>query len=81
MSCPIGADVARAAGILARGGLVAFATETVYGLGADVLDVRAVARIFEVKGRPRFDPLIVHVADRTWLERPGSKPFRNGPGN
>lgn len=68
-SCSIGADVARAAGLLARGGLVAFATETVYGLGADALDVRAVARIFEVKGRPRFDPLIVHVAELAWLER------------
>ena len=78
MSCPIGTDVARAAGILARGGLVAFATETVYGLGADALDVRAVARIFEVKGRPRFDPLIVHIADRTWLT-PGFNRSGTGP--
>jgi L-threonylcarbamoyladenylate synthase len=69
MSCPIGTDVDYAAGLLARGGLVAFPTETVYGLGADALDARAVARIFEAKGRPRFDPLIVHVADLAWLER------------
>jgi L-threonylcarbamoyladenylate synthase len=47
---------------LRTGGLVAFPTETVYGLGANALDERAVARIFEAKGRPRFDPLIVHVA-------------------
>lgn len=69
MSCPIGTDVERAALLLARGGLVAFATETVYGLGADALDWAAVARIFEAKGRPRFDPLIVHVADADWLEQ------------
>ncbi len=40
-----------------------FPTETVYGLGADATQGRAVARIFEAKGRPRFNPLIVHVAD------------------
>src|SRR5437870_1666420 len=57
-----------AARILRAGGLVAFPTETVYGLGANALDVRAVARVFEVKGRPRFDPLIVHVADRRRAE-------------
>ncbi|MCA9561388.1 MAG: L-threonylcarbamoyladenylate synthase [Myxococcales bacterium] len=43
--------------------LVALPTETVYGLGANATDAQAVARIFEVKGRPRFDPLIVHVPD------------------
>src|SRR5690606_9947147 len=48
---------------LGRGELVAFPTETVYGLGADAGNVEAVARVFEVKGRPRFDPLIVHVTD------------------
>ncbi|MFN2377372.1 MAG: L-threonylcarbamoyladenylate synthase [Candidatus Binatia bacterium] len=53
----------RAARILGRGGLVAFATETVYGLGADATDETAVARIFEAKGRPKFNPLISHVAD------------------
>ena len=48
---------------LRAGGLVAFPTETVYGLGANALDPRAVARIFEAKARPSFDPLIVHVPD------------------
>jgi len=53
----------QAAGIIKRGGIVAFPTETVYGLGADAFNPLAVARIFEVKKRPYFDPLIVHVAD------------------
>lgn len=57
------ASIARAAGVLREGGLVAFPTETVYGLGAHARDERAVARVFEAKGRPRFDPLIVHVPD------------------
>jgi L-threonylcarbamoyladenylate synthase len=56
-------NIARAAEILRRGGLVAFPTETVYGLGGDATDDRAVAAIFEAKGRPRFNPLIVHVPD------------------
>ena len=56
-------NVRRAAEVIRRGGLVAFPTETVYGLGADALNPEAVARIFEVKGRPKFDPLIVHIAD------------------
>jgi L-threonylcarbamoyladenylate synthase len=55
-------DVARAAALLARGGLVAFPTETVYGLGADASRPEAVARIFAVKGRPTSHPLIVHLA-------------------
>src|SRR5258708_1830582 len=63
------ADIARAAAILRDGGLVAFPTETVYGLGANALDERAVARVFEVKARPRFDPLIVHIAGLEWLSR------------
>lgn len=54
-------DVQRAASIIRDGGVVAFATETVYGLGANALDPAAVARVFEIKSRPRFDPLIVHV--------------------
>ena len=54
---------AKAARILRAGGLVAFPTETVYGLGADATDDKAVAAIFEAKGRPRFNPLIVHFAD------------------
>ena len=59
-----GAGLARAAKFLRGGGLVAFPTETVYGLGADATDDRAVARIFAAKGRPGFNPLIVHVSDR-----------------
>jgi L-threonylcarbamoyladenylate synthase len=55
--------LARAAAILQRGGLVAFPTETVYGLGAHALDADAVARIFTAKGRPSNNPLIVHVPD------------------
>ena len=57
------AGIARAAQVLREGGLVAFPTETVYGLGADATNGKAVARIFEAKGRPSFNPLIVHIAD------------------
>ena len=57
------AGVARAADLLRRGRLVAFGTETVYGLGADATDAAAVAAVFEAKGRPRFNPLICHFAD------------------
>ena len=53
-----------AAQIIRRGGIVAFPTETVYGLGADAGNPLAVARIFEVKARPRIDPIIVHVANQ-----------------
>jgi L-threonylcarbamoyladenylate synthase len=56
------AGVARAAELLREGATVAFPTETVYGLGADARDGRAVAAIYEAKGRPSFNPLIVHVA-------------------
>lgn len=59
----------RAAAIIRAGGLVAFPTETVYGLGANAFDAPAVARIFEAKGRPTFDPLIVHIAERADLSR------------
>ncbi len=55
-------SIAAAADLLAEGGLVAFPTETVYGLGGDATRERAVARIFAAKGRPRFNPLIVHLA-------------------
>jgi L-threonylcarbamoyladenylate synthase len=58
---PDAAGIARAAELLRAGRLVAFPTETVYGLGADARNGRAVAGIFEAKGRPRFNPLIVHV--------------------
>ncbi len=61
-------DIERAAGLLRAGELVAFPTETVYGLGADATDDRAVAAIYAAKGRPRFNPLIVHVCDLAALE-------------
>ncbi len=56
-------DLAAAVDRLAAGSLVAFPTETVYGLGADALNASAVRRVFQVKGRPATNPLIVHVAD------------------
>jgi L-threonylcarbamoyladenylate synthase len=61
--------IARAAGVLRNGGVVAFPTETVYGLGALAFMPQAVARIFEIKRRPHFDPLIVHVLDEAMLMR------------
>lgn len=60
--------IADAAAILVRGGLVAFPTETVYGLGAHALDEAAAARIFDAKGRPATDPVIVHLASAARLE-------------
>jgi L-threonylcarbamoyladenylate synthase len=57
--------IGRAAEVLRAGGLVAFPTETVYGLGAHALDPRAVARIYAAKGRPSVNPLIVHVSDES----------------
>lgn len=56
-------EIERAAFIIRQGGLVAFPTETVYGLGACAFNTTAVAKIFEVKQRPYFDPIIVHIAD------------------
>lgn len=61
----------RAAQIVAAGGLVAFPTETVYGLGADARNGKAVAAIYEAKGRPRFNPLIVHVPNLETAQRYG----------
>ena len=66
---PDGSGIARAATLLAGGRLVAFPTETVYGLGGDARSGTAVAGIFAAKGRPQFNPLIVHVADLTEAER------------
>ena len=66
---PDDTGIARAAGLLHDGRLVAFPTETVYGLGADARQGRAVAGIFEAKKRPRFNPLIVHVTDLEAAER------------
>ncbi|HEY6332577.1 MAG TPA: L-threonylcarbamoyladenylate synthase, partial [Blastocatellia bacterium] len=60
-------SVARAAAVVSQGGLVAFPTETVYGLGADALNPRAVRRIFRAKDRPADNPLIVHVANLEML--------------
>ncbi len=57
------AGIARAAALLRAGGLVAFGTETVYGLGADATDATAVAAVFTAKGRPHFNPLIAHYPD------------------
>jgi L-threonylcarbamoyladenylate synthase len=57
------AAIAEAARVLAAGGLIAFPTETVYGLGADATNGRAVARLYAAKGRPAFNPLISHVVD------------------
>jgi L-threonylcarbamoyladenylate synthase len=68
VTAAFGTDIDRAASLIANGQLVAFATETVYGLGANAYEARAVARIFEVKERPRFDPLIVHLGATGWLE-------------
>lgn len=59
--------------IIRQGGVVAFPTETVYGLGADAFNPMAVARVFEIKARPHFDPLIVHIASQTDLERLADK--------
>src|ERR1700761_9535557 len=55
--------IAEAARVLRGGGLAAFPTETVYGLGADATNGEAVARLYAAKGRPRFNPLIAHVLD------------------
>jgi L-threonylcarbamoyladenylate synthase len=61
--------ISKAAQALARGEIVAFPTETVYGLGANALDARAVAKVFAAKERPRFNPLIVHVPGIAAAER------------
>lgn len=61
--------IAQAAQIIRQGGLVAFPTETVYGLGADAMNVRAVEKIFIAKGRPTADPLIVHIAEISQLKQ------------
>jgi L-threonylcarbamoyladenylate synthase len=66
-------SIKKAAAIIRAGGVVAFPTETVYGLGADGLNPRACARIFEIKGRPRFDPLILHECSAASARRLFSK--------
>lgn len=62
-------DAQRAADILHSGGLVGIPTETVYGLGADGLNPTAVAHIFQAKGRPQDNPLILHIPEASWLSR------------
>lgn len=62
-------DISAAASILKQGGLVGIPTETVYGLGANGLDPAAVSHIFEAKGRPQDNPLILHIPTVQWLER------------
>ena len=62
---------AHAARLIAGGELVAFPTETVYGLGADATNPIAVAKVFGAKGRPRFNPLIVHLADAAQAQEHG----------
>ncbi|MBD5162105.1 MAG: threonylcarbamoyl-AMP synthase [Oscillibacter sp.] len=62
-------DIETAAAILRDGGLLGIPTETVYGLGADGLNADAVRRIFEAKGRPQDNPLILHIPEASWLER------------
>lgn len=75
MSPPVNAaEIAKAARVIRDGGLVAFPTETVYGLGADATSDRAVARVYEAKGRPSFNPLIVHVPDLAAAEKLGDFP-------
>ena len=77
---PLADTIAAATAILLNGGLVAFPTETVYGLGADATSSAAVSRLFAAKGRPTFNPLIAHVAtleqarDRAGLKA-GNKGF------
>src|SRR5277367_2068948 len=63
------AATAAAARCLAQGGLVGFPTETVYGLGADASNAEAVARLYQAKGRPAFNPLISHVLDRAAAQK------------
>lgn len=62
-------SIKEAAEIIKSGGLVAFPTETVYGLGADGLNPIAVTKIFEVKKRPSFNPLILHISEKNWLKK------------
>jgi L-threonylcarbamoyladenylate synthase len=76
----IGADIEKAVNILRAGGLVAIPTETVYGLGANALNEIAVLSIFQVKNRPTFDPLIVHIAQGSdlglYAEEPSEMAWR-----
>jgi L-threonylcarbamoyladenylate synthase len=73
----ISTDRKAAVELLRQGEIVALPTETVYGLAADALNPIAVAKIFEAKGRPRFDPLIVHIPEQDWLEKIADLPTQD----
>jgi len=73
----ISTDPSRAVELLRKDEIVALPTETVYGLAADALDPIAVAKIFEAKERPSFDPLIVHLPDFNWFERVANVPTQD----
>ena len=75
---PEAEKIRRAASVLRGGGLIAFPTETVYGLGADARNAEAVSRIFEAKGRPATNPVIVHVADPSELLNVSEEPTETG---
>ena len=77
MKTAISTDRAAAVELLRKGEIVALPTETVYGLAADALNPIAVAKIFEAKERPRFDPLIVHLPSGDWLEKIADLPERS----
>lgn len=68
MKAEIGTDIDKAAQLLKEGQVVAIPTETVYGLAANCFDIRAVSTVFEVKRRPNFDPLIVHIASAAIMD-------------
>jgi L-threonylcarbamoyladenylate synthase len=78
MTTLISTDRAAAVELLCKGEIVALPTETVYGLAADALNPMAVAKIFEAKKRPRFDPLIVHLPNLDWLEKIADPPKQSG---
>ncbi len=71
----IGYNIEKAAEIIRDGRLVSFPTETVYGLGGDGLNPIAIAKIFEAKKRPSFDPLILHISSLDQLDRVLKKPI------
>jgi L-threonylcarbamoyladenylate synthase len=73
----ISTDRTAAVELLRKGEIVALPTETVYGLAADALNAIAVVKIFQAKERPRFDPLIVHLPDRAWLEKVADLPAQD----
>ena len=77
MKTEISTDRTAAVELLRKGEIVALPTETVYGLAADALNAIAVTKIFEAKDRPRFDPLIVHLPDRAWLEKVADLPAQD----